>query len=155
MVVRILSSSLAWEGAVLDRETDVRGEVVIARLHALVRAGYRTDLGHERTKGAVTFKHPRKAAEVTLWGDGRVVDGAPSFIANDSNQTIIAADDKAGFDKFIAEVPSPVAVRKVGSSLLETVILAAAAWAILIGAVYSFWRLSQFVLGTIIQALTN
>ena len=151
----ILSSSLAWEGAVLDRESDSRGEVVIARLHALVRAGYRPDVGVERTKGAVTFKHPRKAAEVTLWADGRVIDGAPSFIANDSNQTVIAADDKSGFEKFITDSPSPVAVRKVGSSLLETVVLAAAAWAILIGAVYSFWRLSQFVLGSIIHAVTN
>ncbi|MDP3852630.1 hypothetical protein [Phenylobacterium sp.] len=139
----------------MDRESDVRGEVVIARLHALVRAGYRPDVGVERTKGAVTFKHPRKAAEVTLWGDGRVVDGAPSFIANDSNQTVIEASDTTGFERFIADSPSPIAVRKVGSSLLETVILAAAAWAILIGAVYSFWRLSQFVLGAVIQAVTS
>jgi len=137
---------------VLERESADGGEIVITRLHALVRAGYRPDVGVERTKGAITFKHPRKAAEVTLWPDGRIIDGAPSFIANDSLQTVIEGHDKAGFERFIAQSPSPVAVRKVGSSLLETVVLAAAAWAILIGAVYSFWRLTQFVLGVILNA---
>lgn len=139
----------------MDREPAEQGEVVIRRLHALVRAGYRHDAGAERNKGAITFKHPRRAAEVTLWGDGRLIDGAPSFIANDSAQNVIGPGDGAAFDKFIADSPSPIAVRKVGSSLLETVILAAAAWAILIGAVYSFWQLSQFALGALINAFTR
>ena len=81
---------------IVDREPKAeayRGEVlgpeaappVIERLHALVRKGYRPEIGAGAATDRIVLRHPGRAPDLVLHADGTVegleVDGAPHVLA--------------------------------------------------------------------------
>jgi len=95
------------------RQQEAHADLVLMRLHALIQAGYRPQLGAEAGGASqIDFTHPN-AQPLTLWPDGMVLDEAPTTIHYDNQRTVIYHDDALVFARFIASVPRPNILHRI------------------------------------------
>lgn len=88
-----------------SRLEEAHSELVLMRLHELVKAGYRAKLGADAGGAPQIYLDHPNAQPLTLWPDGQVLDQNPYSIKSDSERTIIHSDDDFIFDEFISSVP--------------------------------------------------
>jgi hypothetical protein len=87
-------------------------EVAFDRLHALVRKGYKPEIGVEAPGGTIALRHLGKAPDLILHGNGRVepLGGRiPRHKRKVVEVTVAAATDahEVEFLKFLEGVPRP------------------------------------------------
>ena len=98
------------EGEVQDAEPDLPSPV-LERLHALVRKGYRPEIGSDTATDIVVLRHVGRAPDLVLHGDGMVegydgrrplykrnIDAPPAFAAGDLREQL-------RFMRFLDTVP--------------------------------------------------
>lgn len=78
------------------------GRILMARIAGLKAAGYRLDAIHGTQPDALHFRHPAEYRPLTLQSDGRLLEWGMA-----TERADIAADDEAGFLRFVAGVPKP------------------------------------------------
>jgi hypothetical protein len=87
-------------------------EVAFDRLHALVRKGYKPEIGVESPNGTIALRHLGKAPDLILHGDGRVepLGGRIPRHKRKVVEITVAAETDAHqveFLKFVEGVPRP------------------------------------------------
>jgi hypothetical protein len=110
-----IDSSLAFEDGTAARgegfQVD-KQEVAFERLHALVRKGYKAEIGVESPGGTIALRHLGKAPDLVLHADGRVepLGGRiPRHKRSVTEITVAAGTDahEVAFLKFLEGVPRP------------------------------------------------
>jgi len=95
-------------------------DISFIRLHALVRRGYRAQLGNTTTPEAIWLNHPGKGPELILYPAGHVV--APGLRGSQSLR--IESDDVAGFERFVREVQVPTLWQRTADARIKIVVCA-------------------------------
>jgi hypothetical protein len=85
-------------------------ELAFDRLHALVRKGYRPDIGEEGAGGTIKLRHLARAPDLLLHADGRV-EGLPGRVPRYKRKVdapfipAVRDADQIEFLKFLDAVP--------------------------------------------------
>ncbi len=85
-------------------------ELAFDRLHALVRKGYKPEIGTEGAGGTITLRHLARAPDLLLHADGRI-DGLPGRVPHYKRKVPAPAipalreADQIEFLKFLDTVP--------------------------------------------------
>lgn len=110
------------------------GAVLIERQAKLLEAGFRLDVPRMMGSGDIRLQHPnKKMPKLSIWDDGLVNDAYPShFKGRDDERTIFEPEDTAGFNRFIARVPTPNFIEKIRISTVEEAFYVILAWTIII-----------------------
>lgn len=96
------------------------------RLHALVRKGYRADLGVQSDTGFIRLEHPRGAAagapSLVLHSDGLIhgIDNVQALNSREGDPDCIYASDEADwelFQSFVKGVPEPTSLQALNSTM--------------------------------------
>jgi hypothetical protein len=87
-------------------------EVAFERLHALVRKGYRPEIGSDGAGGTIALRHLARAPDLLLHADGRV-EGLPGRVPHYKRKVdapsipALRDADQIEFLKFLDNVPRP------------------------------------------------
>lgn len=104
------------------------GEPVVERLHVLVQAGYRAQLG-DVGYVAIDLAHP-KAPQITLSCDGIIEERRHPRLQAEGDTIWIAADDQEGFRAFLLDRPRLSPWQQI--KLVPVAELVSNAWAMLV-----------------------
>jgi hypothetical protein len=128
--------------------TDVRESAAFRRLHALVRRGYRPEIGSVDVTDVIWLTHPgRGIRTLILYHDGMVVEPVTGF---DDDGLRISGDDERQFWEFIRRTPVPTWWEQTSDTRIKIIV-----YGLMYGFAICFGLVANAALGIAVSAVRS